>query len=72
MNNKNIEIVSQPYVYENAFKNQNGDTIEYAQLAVDVKIGDTTKRLTRKLVGFEKEYINSLISADNAFNEADI
>lgn len=66
---KNIEIVGQPYVYENAFKNQNGDMIEYAQLAVDVKIGDTTKRLTRKLVGFEKEYINTLISSDNAFGE---
>lgn len=66
---KNVEVIGQPYVYENAFKNQNGDTIEYAQLAIDVKIGDTTKRLTRKLVGFEKEYINSLISSDNAFGE---
>ena len=68
-NKKNIEIVGQPYVYENAFKNAQGDVIEYAQLAVDVKIGDTTKKLTRKLVGFEKEYIKTLISADNAFDE---
>ena len=71
MDQKNVKIVGQPYVYENAFKNQQGDVIEYAQLAVDVQIGDTTKRLTRKLVGFEKEYIKSLISADNAFNEGD-
>ena len=71
MEEKNIKIVGQPYVYENAFKNQQGDVIEYAQLAIDVQIGDTVKRLTRKLVGFEKEYIKTLISADNAFNEGD-
>ena len=69
---KNITIVKTPYVYENAFKNDNGDLIEYAQLAVDVKVGDTICRLTKSLKGFEKEYIKSLISADNAFNENDI
>lgn len=58
----NIKIVSKPYVYENAFKNDNGDLINYAQLAVDVKVGDTTCRLTKKLKGFETEYIKSLIS----------
>lgn len=65
MNNK-IKIISQPYVYENAFKNENGDLINYAQLAVDIKIGDTTARLTKKLRGFESEYIKSLISASAA------
>lgn len=67
-----IEIIKQPYLYENAFKNDNGDVVEYAQLAVDVKIGDTTCRLTKSLRGFEKEYIRDLISADNAFSENDI
>lgn len=69
MSKKNIQIVGTPYVYENAFKNDKGDVIEYAQLAVDVKIGDTTLRLTRSLRGFEKEYIKTLISADNAFGD---
>lgn len=69
---KNIAIVKSPYVYENAFKNDNGDVIEYAKLAVDVKVGDTTCRLTKSLKGFEKEYIKSLISVDNAFGENDI
>lgn len=69
---KNISIANEPYVFENAFKNENGDVIEYAQLAVDVKIGDTTCRLTKSLKGFEKEYIKSLISADSAFNEDDV
>lgn len=67
--NKNIEIVGQPYVYENAFKSDSGELINYSQLAVDVKIGDTIRRLTCKLRGFEKEYVNSLISADNAFGD---
>ena len=69
MSNKNVKILSQPYVYENAFKAPDGNLIEYSQLAVDVKIGDTTCRLTKKLRGFEKEYIKSLIQADNAFGE---
>lgn len=69
---KNIEIIKTPYIYENAFKNDNGDLIEYAQLSVDVKVGDTTCRLSKPLRGFEKEYIKSLISADNVFNENDI
>lgn len=63
----NIKIVSDPYVYENAFQNENGQIINYSQLAVDVQIGDTKARLTKKLRGFETEYIKSLISADNAF-----
>lgn len=67
-----IEIVKQPYLYENAFKNDNGDVIEYAQLAVDVKIGDTVCRLTKSLRGFEKEYVKDQISADSAFSENDI
>lgn len=67
--NKNVEIIGKPYIYENAFKSENGDIVNYAQLAIDVKIGDTTKRLTYKLRGFEKEYLNSLISADNAFGD---
>ena len=69
---KNIEIVKDPYLYENAFKNDNGDVINYSRLCVDVKIGDTTKQLSYKLKGFETEYIRSLISADNAFSEKDI
>lgn len=67
--NKNVKIVSDVYVYENAFKNDSGDLINYSQLAVDVQIGDTKLRLTRKLRGFENEYIKSLISADNAFGD---
>lgn len=67
-----IEIVKQPYLYENAFKNDNGDVIEYAQLAVDVKIGDTVCRLTKSLRGFEKEYVKDQISAESAFSENDI
>lgn len=67
-----IQIVKQPYLYENAFKNDNGDVVEYAQLAVDVKIGETTCRLTKSLRGFEKEYIRDQISAENAFSENDI
>lgn len=67
-----IEIVKQPYLYENAFKNDNGDVIEYAQLAVDVKIGDTVCRLTKSLRGFEKEYVKDHISAESAFSENDI
>lgn len=67
MNSKNIKIVSVPYVYENAFKTDDGNLINYSQLAVDVQIGETKLRLTRKLRGFENEYIKSLISADNAF-----
>lgn len=69
---KNIKIVSQPYIYENAFKNDNGDLVNYAQLRVDVKIGDTTKSLTYKLKGFETEYVKTLISADNAFGDNDV
>lgn len=69
---KNITIINQPYIYENAFKNDDGDVVNYSQLRVDVKIGDTIKPLSYKLKGFEIEYIKSLISADNAFNESDI
>lgn len=68
---KNIKIVGQPYVYENAFTGADGNVIEYSQLAVDVQIGDTIKKLSYKLRGFEKEYIKTLISADNAFSEDD-
>lgn len=67
-----IKIVKTPYIYENAFKNDNGDVIEYAQLAVDVQIGDTVCRLTKSLRGFEKEYVKDQISAENAFSENDI
>lgn len=66
---KYITIAKYPYIYENAFKNDNGDLIEYAQLAVDVKIGETICRLTKSLKGFEKEYIKSLIREENAFGE---
>lgn len=59
-----IKIISQPYVYENAFKNDNGDLINYAKLCVDVQIGDTKQRLSKSLRGFETEYIKSLISAN--------
>lgn len=69
---KNIKIVKTPYIYENAFKNDNGDLVNYAQLRVDVQIGDTIKSLTYKLKGFEVEYIKSLISADNAFSDNDV
>ena len=62
---KNITIVKTPYVYENAFKNDNGDLIEYAQLAVDVKVGDTICRLTKSLKGFEKEYIKFFLLLRN-------
>lgn len=62
-----IKIVKQPYIFENAFKNENGDVVEYSQLRVDVKIGDTIKPLVYKLKGFEAEYIKSLISSENAF-----
>lgn len=65
--NNSIKIVSEPYVYENAFKNENGDMIEYSQLRVDVQIGDTKRSLSYKLKGFESEYIKSLISNSNAF-----
>lgn len=71
MDTKNLQIVGQPYVYENAFKNDKGEIINYSRLAVDVKVGETTIRLTHKLTGFEKEYFNNLISADQAFNEGD-
>lgn len=67
-----IKIVKTPYIYENAFKNDNGDVIEYAQLAVDVQIGDTVCRLTKSLRGFEKEYVKDQISAESAFSENDI
>lgn len=69
---KNIKIVKMPYVYENAFKNDNGELVEYCQLRVDVQIGDTVKPLVYKLRGFEGEYIKSLISSDSAFSEDDI
>lgn len=69
---KNIKIVKAPYIYENAFKNDNGDLVNYAQLRVDVQIGETIKSLTYKLKGFEVEYIKTLISSDNAFNENDV
>lgn len=67
-----MEIVKQPYIYENAFKNENGDIIEYCQLRVDVKIGDKVIPLSYKLRGFESEYVKSLISAQEAFSENDI
>lgn len=67
-----IKIVKDPYLYENAFKNDNGDMIEYSQLAVDVKVGDTVCRLTKSLRGFEKEYIKDQIEAESAFSENDI
>lgn len=65
--NKNVKIISQPYVYENAFKTDDGNLINYSQLCVDIMVGETKLRLSRKLRGFEPEYIKTLISADNAF-----
>lgn len=69
---KNIQIIKTPYVYENAFKNDNGDLINYSQLRVDVKIGEKTIHLTYKLKDIESEYVKSLLSADEAFSEDDI
>lgn len=60
-----IKVITKPYIYENAFKSDNGDLINYSRLCVDVKIGDTTCRLTKKLTGFEVPYIKSLIEKQN-------
>lgn len=69
---KNIQIVKTPYVYENTFKNDNGDLINYSQLRVDVKVGEKKVHLTYKLKDIEAEYVKSLLSADEAFSENDI
>lgn len=67
-----IELTGGLYVYENAFKNDDGDLIEYSQLRQDVKIGDKIVHLSYKLRGFESEFVKDLISAQNVFNENDI
>ena len=67
-----IELTGGLYVYENAFKNDDGDLIEYSQLRQDVKIGDKVVHLSYKLRGFESEFVKDLISAQNVFNENDI
>lgn len=67
-----IELQGGLYVYENAFKNDDGDLIEYSQLRQDVKIGDKILHLSYKLRGFECQFIKDLISAQNAFNENDV
>lgn len=67
-----IETTGGLYVYENAFKNEDGDMVEYAQLRQDVKIGDKILHLSYKLRGFESEFIKDLISAQNAFSADDV
>lgn len=65
-NAKNVKIVKDVYIYENSFKNENGDLVNYAKLACDVQIGSTICRLTKSLKGFEVEYVKNLIAKDSA------